>query len=316
MKAEKVIRQETSFSENLTDINGTKFTIDSVEPITGAEIVKLNPGYNSYYYTAKYKKTKIVIHNTVGVLRSDIAAMTKPNWHVSVPFVIARDGTIYQLFDPSMWSYHLGKGAVGGNKTNSKSSIAIELSSYGPLKRVNDTLETMYSKITYKDSEGNSKTTGTDVYCTIDETQHYTELPVSYRGYKYFNGYTDAQLKSLNFLVDYLCVKFNIPKEILGESARYELFTSNKEAKVYTGICSHVNFIENGKWDIGPEMDWSYLFPNKEIVIDEPIEIKPNEVPVLVDEPIEKEPPVIPVSIKKDSILEILLNILKKILNR
>ena len=148
MKADKVIEQEIKFSTELTDVAGTKFNIDVIESIEGGEIVKLNPGYSSYYYTAKYTKTKIVLHNTVGVLRSDIASLSKKDWHVSVPYIIARDGTIYELFDPTMWSYHLGRGAIGGNKTNSKSSIAIELSSYGPLKRIVDNLETMYSEVT------------------------------------------------------------------------------------------------------------------------------------------------------------------------
>ena len=71
-------------------------------------------GYSSYYYNEKFNKEKIVLHYTAGYLKSDIRALSQKNWHVSVAFVIARDGTIYQLHNSDLWSYHLGRGAVGG----------------------------------------------------------------------------------------------------------------------------------------------------------------------------------------------------------
>lgn len=269
MRVIKEIKQEKQFSETYTDIARTKFNVTSTENLDGAKLVKLDPGYNSYYYSKSVLKTKIVLHNTVGVLRSDIAALTKKNWHVSVPYVIARDGTIYELFDPSYWSYHLGKGAIGGNKFNSRSSIAIELSSYGPLKRVGDDLETMYSQVSYINSKGNSSKTRKDIYCSVNEPEYFTKLAAPYRDYTYFAGYTDAQLKSLKALTNYLCEKFNIPKTLLDEPSRYELFKSSAEAKNYKGICSHVNFISKGKWDIGPEMDWSIFSDDINIELDE-----------------------------------------------
>ena len=317
MRATKVNDNEEDFADKFTDTNGTKFTVTSVESIDGGEIVKIDPGYDTYYYTTKHPKTKIVLHNTVGVLRSDIAALSKPDWHVSVPYVIARNGTIYELFDPTMWSYHLGKGAIGGNKTNSKSSIGIELSSYGPLKRVKDSLETMYSNVSYVNNAGVKKITGKDVYCTINEVEYFTELPTPYRGYTFFAGYTSAQLTSLNVLIDYLCNRFDIPKEILDESVRYDLFKSSKEAQQYNGICSHVNFIRNGKWDIGPEMDWNYLFPKEVPEVEEPtqeIQSNTNEEETPVDEVI---PTIIDVSrtpTKKFSVIEFILELLKKII--
>lgn len=322
MKVTKVNKQETDFTKNYTDTSGTKFTVTSVESIDGGEIVKINPGYNSYFYKHKHTKTKIILHNTVGVLRSDIASLSKPDWHVSVPYVIARNGTIYELFDPTMWSYHLGRGAVGGNKTNSKSSIAIELSSYGPLKRVNDNLETMYSNVSYTNSKGIKKTTGNDVYCSIQEREHFIELPIPYRGYSYFAGYTDAQLKSLNVLVDYLCNRFDIPKQILDETIRYNIFSSSKESQEYSGICSHVNFISNGKWDIGPEMDWSYLFPEEETneetseVEDEETEeklTKLEESTKDVETPAPAPAPT-PTPVNKFAIIEFVFNLFKKII--
>ena len=309
MRANKEIEQEIKFHNELTDVAGTKFKVTSIESINNNEIVKINPGYDSYYYNAKHKKTKIIIHNTVGVLRSDIAALTKKDWHVSVPYVISRDGTIYELFNPEMWSYHLGRGAIGGNKVNSKSSIGIELSSYGPLNLVGGNLETMYSEVTYTDAKGKSRKTSKDIYCGVNETQYFTEIDTPFRGYTYFAGYTENQMKSLKDLIDYLCERFDIPKKILDENVRNEVFKSSAESVEYTGICSHVNFISSGKWDVGPEMDWDYLF-SEEIVIEDPIVIEPEEP----EEP--EEPSSIKEPIKKFSFVVFLMNLLKMILKR
>lgn len=322
MKAKKIPAQEIKFANGLTDVSGTKFKITEVEEINGSEIIKVNPGYNTYYYSKKYAKTKIVIHNTVGTLRGDMAALTKDNFHVSTPYVIARNGTIYEIFNPEYWSYHLGRGAVGGNKTNSTTSIAIELSSYGPLKRVGDNLETMYSEVTYTDSKGKQKRTKKDVYCSLHEKSEYTELPIPFRGHIYFAGYTDAQMKSLKALIEYLSSKFNIPKTVLDESTRYKLFSSSADARKFTGVCSHVNFIGVGKWDIGPEMNWSYLFKDevpisviepeaKEPEVKEPVT---NETEIIFDDyVVEKE---LPKKVRKFSLIIFILNIFKKVINR
>lgn len=323
MRANKELEQEARFKKELKDISGKKFTIKGTEDIGGVEVTKIRPKHDSYYYKSEKPKTKIVIHNTVGVLRSDIASLTKKDSHVSVPYVIGRDGTIYEIFEPEYWSYHLGRGAKGGNKVNSSTSIGIELSSYGPLKEDSGNLETAYSRIPYTTKSGKSSVTKRDIYCSLSEHQYYVELNNEFRGVKYFAGYTDAQLKSLKILIEYLCERFNIPKTLLPESERYEVFKTATSAKEYTGICSHVNFRESGKWDVGPEMDWDYIVPaehktmngrvypksvienevedtyeQQEIVFEEEVEIKSNTTN------------------KKFSVLTFVLNLASKFLKR
>src|SRR5687767_2033322 len=56
------------------------------------------PGRTNYFYPATHTKERIVLHFTAGNLRSDMQSLTTQGRHVSVAFVIARDGTIYQLF--------------------------------------------------------------------------------------------------------------------------------------------------------------------------------------------------------------------------
>src|SRR5688500_17619088 len=65
---------------------------------------------SGYYHAVAHPKERIVLHYTAGNLRSDLSALTRQDYHVSVPFVIARDGTIFQLYSSKYWSGNIGKG--------------------------------------------------------------------------------------------------------------------------------------------------------------------------------------------------------------
>src|SRR5215218_5993909 len=88
---------------------------------------------SGYFFTAENPKKRIVLHYTAGRLESDMSTLTQTNQHISVPYVIGRDGTIYQLFSPKQWSGHIGKGLGNEGTANAqdKSSIGIEISNYG-----------------------------------------------------------------------------------------------------------------------------------------------------------------------------------------
>src|SRR5688500_6410155 len=82
---------------------------------------------SGYYYDRVYPKERIVIHYTAGNIKSDLSTLTSHNRHVSVPFVIARDGTIYQLFFSKFWSGHLGKGLGNTTTHNAQAKCTIEI---------------------------------------------------------------------------------------------------------------------------------------------------------------------------------------------
>ena len=229
------------------------FTIPIPGETTKLEGYTIRPsdGYDGYYYNETIPKEKIVLHFTAGHLRGDITSlMFKDRGHVSVPFVIARDGTIYQLFSSGAWSYHLGRKAIGGNGSQSKKSIGIEMSNYGPLTMVEGKLETIYSRMKNPVS---GKVGKKDVYCTKQDKDLYVKLDSPYRGEQYFATYTDAQYNSLILLLRYLTAQYEIPREFLDESIRYDA----TEAVVdFKGIVTHANYRISGKWDIGPAFDW------------------------------------------------------------
>lgn len=207
---------------------------------------------SGYYFNTAYPKKRIVLHYTAGQLRSDIQALTQNNYHVSVAFVIARDGRIYQLFSSKYWSGHIGKGIgnTGTGNMEDKMTIGIELSNYGWLTRRGDNLETCYSR----SIASNGNVTGQDVYCHISEKQAYTELEVPFRGKKYFAKFTDEQYNSLIILLRYLTATYGIARKFPDESVRYTAFN---DVVSFNGIVSHVNYRESGKWDIGPAFDWN-----------------------------------------------------------
>lgn len=248
MKALSIPTHEKSFQTTGIDSFGKKFILkEGIYPIKGtAETIKImgcarDNGDQSFFYKEEFTKRKIVLHFTMGYLKGDIATLTTQ--HVSVPFVIGRNGIIYNLFASKYWSYHLGKGAMGGNTPMSMESIGIEISNIGPLELNGNNLVTTYSK--------------TDVYCSLDETQFYTRLDNKYRGYQYFATFTPAQYEAVRQLLRYLCMKYDIPNHFLNEPERYQIMT-DAAFKSYTGIVSHVN-CRTGKVDIGPAFDWNKI---------------------------------------------------------
>lgn len=237
---------ENSFQNSGVDNVGKKFILtENTFTIKGTtETIKITScnrdnGDKSFYYQEETAKRKIVLHFTMGYLKGDIATLTRD--HVSVPFVIGRNGIIYNLFPSKHWSYHLGPGAIGGNTAMSRESIGIEISNIGPLKLIGNNLVTTYSN--------------TDVYCSLAETQYYTKLNTRYRDFEYFATYTQAQYEAISKLLKFLCAKYNLPKNFMNEPERYDVMTDTA-FKNYTGIVSHVN-CRTSKVDIGPAFDWN-----------------------------------------------------------
>jgi N-acetylmuramoyl-L-alanine amidase len=282
MRASKIAEQESLFSEKLTNTSRVKYTDKGTQNIGDSVIRKVRPKHDSYYYKTETKKDMIVMHSTVGTLRADMASLTGKDNRVSVSYVIARSGEIYEVFDPKYWSYHLGRGAVGGNKVNSMRSIGIELSNYGPLVKKGDSLETIYSRMKYTDSNGKAKTSKKDVYCDLSEVNEYTVVEGGFRGYEYFASFTDEQYAALSDLLDYLCKEHDIPKTFVDEDKRFDTFSSSTEGKSFKGICTHVNYRKSGKWDLGPDFNWDKLL-GQEIELEE-VEVTPEDIAASVED--------------------------------
>ena len=276
MHYSKLAAREEKF-KNTGVAAGRSFKLVKFElPVKGEELklhgytVRPSNGFEGYYYQQRYVKKKIVTHFTVGHLQGDINSLTNPQrGHVSTAFVLGRDGTVYQLFQSYFWSYHLGRGAIGGNGTNSKFSVGIEISNYGPLIKRGKNLETVYSK-----KEGH------DVFCSLDDKDQYIELDEPYRGHKYYATFTDEQYNSLIVLLRYLTARYDIPRAFIEESKRYEATPANANFK---GIQTHVNYRKD-KVDIGPAFDWDRVIAGvtAETYSNNPFKKRINELKAVV----------------------------------
>ena len=189
------------------------------------------------YVKEECSKSQIVLHHTVsanGKNTADYFSADKGKSRIAVPYVIDKDGNIYELFEPQYWAYHLGLPHVD-NVLYCKKSIGIEITNEGPLVKREGSY---YWWIDPKTSpRGKNKFNGTAV-----------DLGKPWRGCQYFAGYTDAQVKATAELTKYLCEKFNIPKEFDGS------FDFNTTYMSKAGIISHCNVRED-KTDISPAFD-------------------------------------------------------------
>jgi N-acetylmuramoyl-L-alanine amidase len=245
MRANNIPAHEHGFRTTGIDSGGKKHILTPLHvTVPGSDETvymtrcKRQNGDESFIYREEKPKKRIVLHHTAGYLKGDIDTLTKPGNPVSVPFVIARDGTIYNLWASKYWSYHLGPGAMGGNTAMSQTSIGIELSNIGYLDKNGANLVTPYN--------------AADVYCRLDETAYYTEV-APYRTRSYFATCTGHQYVSLIKLIRFLTARYDIPRQFVDPGQRFDAIASISS---FSGIASHVNFRPSGKWDIGPAFDW------------------------------------------------------------
>jgi len=142
---------------------------------------------NGQYLTQEYEKFSQFLHHTVST-----NAMSAWRWwnstpeRVGTPFIIDRDGSIIECFDPKMWAYHLG--IKKDDNWHEMHSINIELVSAGPI----------YSE------KGEFR-----FYPLWPNKMRYTIIPDEevyifdkpWKGFKYWHAYSENQLESLKWLI-------------------------------------------------------------------------------------------------------------------
>ncbi|MQA30849.1 MAG: hypothetical protein GEU82_13625 [Luteitalea sp.] len=196
------------------------------------------------YYGQVWPKDLIVLHFTAGgTARSAVDTWRSNPEHVATAYVVDLDGTIYEVFPPRFWAYHLG---VKGATAHERRSIGIEIVNVGPLQRSAEDPATLNWW-----PPGNS---WGKRYCSLDESSRY--LQVTYRDKHYFATFPEAQLDAVSGLVAQVCDEFNIPR--LLPRADDRLACSPATFAGFKGIATHANFRPD-KWDIGPAFGWDRL---------------------------------------------------------
>ena len=195
---------------------------------------------SNQFYPEVQNKNLIVLHHTVG----NSAKSTADYWastqdHIATAYIVERDGTIYEMFDPRFWAHHIGS-KLPNNLVANKRSIGIEIASEGGLTMNNGKLYTygiISSRTEFKGS--------------------FVNLGKKWRDYQYFDAYDELQLVSVLALVRYLCDKFAIPK-VFPETVSIDSYNYKPEYMNHKGVCGHAH-LRPDKSDVHP------LFPFKSI---------------------------------------------------
>ena len=195
------------------------------------------------YFPEPVAKDLIILHFTAG--RNARGAfdtwMNNPD-HVATAYIVDTDGTIYELFDPTFWAFHLGVKGSGG--AHDRRSVGIEIANVGPLKPSPGDP----SQLNWWPNDWGTR------WCRMDEQDRY--LRATYRRIDFFAPFPEPQVESVARLVHHLCERFHIPKTVPSTSRREECDLSFFGS--YQGVATHQNFRQD-KWDIGPAFDWNRL---------------------------------------------------------
>lgn len=187
---------------------------------------------SAQYIKQSLAKDKIFIHFTAG---GPSATNVIKYWdsnedRIATAFVIdGEKGQIFECYNPDFWSFHLG--VKGTNGALDKSSVGIEICNWGPLTKKGD------KYYTYVNGE-------------LPASEAYV-LESPFRGFNYFQKYSDAQLVQLELLLEYLITEYNIPVQ---KSFDMNWFSFNQELidKKMPGIWTHVN-VRKDKTDSYPD---------------------------------------------------------------
>lgn len=192
------------------------------------------------YFKEVHPKKIIVLHHTVSGpgVTGDVNWWEKTPEKVGTPFIIDRDGEVFQVFDEKYWIHHLGITSnqlrqFQSSTTNirlNQLSIGIELDSWGGLVE-----------------KGGKFFTSTGKEIPAENVITYDK---PYRGYKHYEKYTKFQIIALRKLITFLCEKYGIKPYYFEE-----MFEFNRKAiNGYHGIWSHTSYRPD-KNDIHPQPD-------------------------------------------------------------
>jgi len=192
---------------------------------------------DNQYFPSFGTKTGIAVHHTVGGTgRSTFEYWKNSPDMVGTAYIIERDGTIFEVFDPKAWAWQFGLTWPQEEKILfEKRFIGIEIASEGALIESNGKLY-CFGVVSAK---------------TLKDPAEAFDYGQQYRGYRYFDKYEKKQIDSLITLINELTLKFNIPKQTPADQLEYH----GDKLKDFTGIIGHT-MVRKDKTDPAPDVDF------------------------------------------------------------
>lgn len=208
------------------------------------------PLKSDQFFSETNVKKQVVIHHTVSGdgIDGDFSWWNNSADRIATSIIIGRDGTIYQCFKTSSWAHHLGiktnflkaKGFSDYKSRNiilNKQSIGIELDSWGGLVKHSD--GKFYPALT---------PTTPNLKAKPIDGKNVATYSNGFRGYKYFEKYTNPQLVEMGKLLLYFGRIYSIPMNYNPDMFGVSL----KALAGNPGIWSHVSYRED-KSDCHPQ---------------------------------------------------------------
>ena len=184
------------------------------------------------YIESETPKDLLVLHHTVGATAlSTINYWKTDPQRIATAYIIERDGEVYEIFDPKFWAFHLGLKGTGG--AVDKRSIGIEIASEGGLTERGGKLY-CFDKVSER---------------TLFAGEYY-DHGTPWRGYRFFDAYSDAQILAVIKLISLLCEQFAIPRRTPANH-----FDADDSYRQFAGILGH-HHLRPDKSDIHPGFPW------------------------------------------------------------
>jgi N-acetyl-anhydromuramyl-L-alanine amidase AmpD len=211
--------------------------------------IKTYPFPENKYFKEEFTKTQVVLHHTVSGpnVDGDVSTWLNCKDRVATAIIVARDGTPYQLFSSKYWAYHLGSG----DHNQDRRSIGIEIDNWGWLTLGTGSLKAYRIEKPKYFIPWSLKITNPNKYYTyygntVDVPVQY--YPNKFRGYQYYEKYTDEQIQTVGELL-------LLWKDKYGISLKYneDMWDLNQKAmKGEPGIWTHDSFRKD-KTDCHPQ---------------------------------------------------------------
>ncbi|MDQ3698666.1 MAG: N-acetylmuramoyl-L-alanine amidase [Gemmatimonadota bacterium] len=153
------------------------------------------------YFPSTNAKTGIALHHTVGGSAKSTFDYWRDNAEqVGTAYLIDRDGTIFEVFEPEAWAWQFGLPWPAATKIKfERRFIGIELASEGGLREGPDGKLYCFDRVSPK---------------TVKRREEAFDCGRVFRGYRWFDRYENAQMDSLCSLVDHLCGTFDIERQV------------------------------------------------------------------------------------------------------
>lgn len=182
-------------------------------------------------------KDLVVLHHTAGAsAQSTFRFWRDSRKRIATAYIVERDGTVFEVFDPRFWAFHLG--VVGNRNRIDQRSIGIEIASEGVL------VEDGGDFFAFRSQENPRGTRFEGEVLELDEP---------WRGERFFAAYTRPQLDATIELVDHLCALFGIPRRTPADHLSFD-----RDHVELRGVIGH-HHVRSDKTDVHPGFPWGTL---------------------------------------------------------